>query len=132
VRQSHAMGLVVAVGLALAALAPNAVAGWGGSGGANGGGWSGGGHGGRGGHHPFPFGPQPFNWRGLYQWPFAVADYGFAPYYYYPPDMSDGYAAGVVAVQAERQPALSCHHSRDVITVRAEGGGTKEITITRC
>ena|ERR1700722_13909310 len=30
------------------------------------------------------------------------------------------------------QPALSCHHSRETVTVLSEEGGTREITITRC
>jgi hypothetical protein len=30
------------------------------------------------------------------------------------------------------QPALSCHHTRETVTVLLEEGGTREITITRC
>lgn len=29
-------------------------------------------------------------------------------------------------------PAPSCHHSRETVTVPAEEGGSREITITRC
>jgi len=39
--------------------------------------------------------------------------------------------AAVVYVP-EPQLSLGCHHSRETVTVPAEAGGTRQITVTRC
>lgn len=53
-----------------------------------------------------------------------------------PPYASDNiitYAAPERVVFVAVPPrALSCHHSMQTVTVPAELGGTREITITRC
>jgi hypothetical protein len=67
---------------------------------------------------------------GPYAWPFfgglsvvPPGDFGLAP--------GSAPATTVVTV-AEPPRALSCHHSREIVEVPSEDGGTKPITITRC
>jgi hypothetical protein len=64
------------------------------------------------------------------QWPL------FGGYYAVPPYASDNiitYATPERVVFVAVPPrALSCHHSVQTVTVPAELGGTREITITRC
>jgi hypothetical protein len=46
---------------------------------------------------------------------------------------ADAYAATpTVVFVAEPPRALSCQYSQQIKTVPAEGGGTRDITITRC
>jgi hypothetical protein len=54
--------------------------------------------------------------------------YGYGPVATYTPG---DYAAPVV-VQAAQSAAPHCAHSRETVTVPAEGGGERKVTITRC
>ena len=65
------------------------------------------------------------------QWPW----WGYGGLYAIPPyDFSydDNYAQPNVVLVSQPPAALSCQHSKEIKTVPAEGGGTREITITRC
>jgi hypothetical protein len=56
--------------------------------------------------------------------------YGYGPVATYAPG---DYAAPVVLpAQAAPAPAPRCVHSRETVTVPAEGGGERTVTITRC
>jgi hypothetical protein len=75
------------------------------------------GFGGHGFHHGFRHSPYDS----------LVAGYGF-----------DGESVSAMSLSPQvvsvspPQPALTCHHSRETVTVLSEEGGTREITITRC
>lgn len=61
--------------------------------------------------------------------------YAYPPYTYGNMDsyVANGYAATPTVVYVtEPQRALTCQYSQQVKTVPAEGGGTRDITITRC
>ena len=61
--------------------------------------------------------------------------YAYPPYTYGNMDsnVANGYTATPTVVYvAEPQRALTCQYSQQVKTVPAEGGGTRDITITRC
>jgi len=45
---------------------------------------------------------------------------------------NDNYAQPTVMFVSQPPAALSCQHSKEIKTVPAEGGGTRDITITRC
>jgi hypothetical protein len=67
---------------------------------------------------------------GPYAWPF------FGGIGVVPPDefgLATGSAPATTVVYVPEPPrALSCHHSREIVEVPSEDGGTKPITITRC
>jgi hypothetical protein len=47
--------------------------------------------------------------------------------------LASGYAPAPTVISIAEPPrALSCHHSREIVEVPSEDGGTKPITITRC
>jgi len=64
-------------------------------------------------------------------WPYGYG-YTGAVATYTPGD----YAAPIVVLPAQLTPAATpvprCEHSRETITVPAEGGGERKVTITRC
>jgi hypothetical protein len=74
---------------------------------------------------------RPVRHRGTYRhWPYYGGYVAVAPYV---SDNTITYAPPERVVYVPLRPqALSCHHSKETITVPAEGGGTREITITRC
>ena len=74
---------------------------------------------------------RPARHRGaIGPWPFYGGYVAVAPYSLY---NSTSYAPPERVVYVPLLPqALSCHHSKETVTVPAEGGGTREITITRC
>lgn len=45
---------------------------------------------------------------------------------------NDNYAQPTVMFVSQPPATLSCQHSKEIKTVPAEGGGTRDITITRC
>jgi hypothetical protein len=45
---------------------------------------------------------------------------------------NDNYAQPTVMFVSQPPGALGCQHSKEIKTVPAEGGGTRDITITRC
>jgi hypothetical protein len=65
------------------------------------------------------------------QWPW----WGYGGLYAVPPydfSYNDNYAQPTVVFVSQPPAALSCQKSKEIKTVPAEGGGTREITITRC
>jgi hypothetical protein len=71
---------------------------------------------------------------GQYQNNGVVADYSLGSYIpnnYLQPESELSLPLQVDAVAASSL-ALTCSHSRETVTVQSEGGGTREITITRC
>ncbi len=70
----------------------------------------------------------------------SYGGYGAAPFYgdaaVLDSDMSGNVITSAPPAQIAHLPeapqALSCHHSEQVVTVPAEGGGTRQVTVTRC
>jgi len=75
------------------------------------------------GHHHRAYGAY-----GAYgAWPL----YGDIPSYTVDAGMSSALPAQIIYVP-ERPAALGCHHSEQTVTVPAEAGGTRQVTVTRC
>ena len=78
------------------------------------------------------FGRWPFygSWPlygGLYGGLYAVPPYGFDN------DLTSSVPAPEQVIYVPMPPtALTCKHSEETVTVPAEAGGTKQLTITRC
>jgi len=110
-------------------------------------------HGSRGGHWR-TFNPKSFNGHSLRynrraRGSFPFGGYGYFPYGgfagaylpdYYTPDYSNYYIDPFGAFSLLQRldpyipppPPLSCHRSQETKTVPSEGGGEREIRITRC
>jgi hypothetical protein len=69
--------------------------------------------------------------RNFNQWPWYG---GYGGLYAMPPyDYNNGsYVEPTVVFVSQPPSALSCQTSKEIKTVPAEGGGTRDITITRC
>jgi hypothetical protein len=69
---------------------------------------------------------------GSYYWPFYSGALVTVPSYA-PAAAGVAYAAPPSVVYVAVPPrALTCHRSRQTVTVPAEAGGTRQITVTRC
>ena len=75
------------------------------------------------GHLYTPAAPWPFYGYGGYGGYVALPDYA--------PEIVS-YAAPPVPIVMQAPRVLNCQRSREVVTVPAEAGGTREITVTRC
>jgi hypothetical protein len=70
----------------------------------------------------------------------AYGAYGAWPFYGggivavppYAPENAVSYAPATVVYVPLPPQALTCHRSRQTVTVPAEAGGTRQITVTRC
>ena len=90
--------------------------------------------------HNFHFGKFRHHFRhnrNFNQWPWYWG-YGYG-YYEYPPNSysydnnNAGYAQpSNVVYMLGSPPARSCQYTKETVTVPAEGGGTRDITVTRC
>jgi len=80
-----------------------------------------------GGHHHHAYGAYGYGAYGA--WPY-YGDSGILPY---APDSAVSSALPVQIIYVPEPPqALSCHRSEQTVTVPAESGGTRQITVQRC
>ncbi len=90
--------------------------------------------------HGIGFGAHSFHATGHFRLAYRHGQYGQWPLYggiaIVPPDVSDNLMIDetpeTVVFVPEPPRSLSCQHSQQIVTVPAEQGGTRQITITRC
>ena len=83
-------------------------------------------------HLNFPKSPHVKRYRGLNAFPYGGYFAGVAPSSYY-----TGPTDTIPPLQVREFPpdpprVLTCQRSQETITVRAEGGGERQVRITRC